>query len=212
MARSSSITSISPRRTRSPPCGSASRRWCSISAIKPTSRKGCKVSSPSIMARPSGWCAARRGFRNTPMKPLTTRRSSVCANAPRRWAMLPITEDQAHIEVELTYGEKLTRFVEKSLGNIHRPLTDRAARGEVPGSGRARSARRTGGEAHRAVLANRRARGCERLRRWRIPLASQSRLGRASVRFTWMIMIQTCASSSSSCCSRCALLGRPRPR
>jgi 2-methylcitrate dehydratase PrpD len=36
-----------------------------------------------------------------------------------------ITEDQAHIEVELTNGQKLTRFVEKSLGNILRPLTDR---------------------------------------------------------------------------------------
>jgi 2-methylcitrate dehydratase PrpD len=36
-----------------------------------------------------------------------------------------ITEDQAYIEVELTNGEKLTRFVEKSLGNIHRPLSDR---------------------------------------------------------------------------------------
>ena len=36
-----------------------------------------------------------------------------------------ITEDQAHLEVELTNGEKLTRFVEQSLGNIHRPLTDR---------------------------------------------------------------------------------------
>ncbi len=36
-----------------------------------------------------------------------------------------ITEDQAHIEVELTSGDKLSRFVEKSLGNIHRPLTDR---------------------------------------------------------------------------------------
>ncbi len=36
-----------------------------------------------------------------------------------------ITEDQAQIEVELTNGEKLTRFVEKSLGNVHRPLTDR---------------------------------------------------------------------------------------
>src|ERR1700684_3315930 len=35
-----------------------------------------------------------------------------------------ITEDQAYIEVELTSGEKLGRFVEKSLGNIHRPLTD----------------------------------------------------------------------------------------
>jgi 2-methylcitrate dehydratase PrpD len=35
-----------------------------------------------------------------------------------------LTEDQAHIEVELTNGEKLTGFVEKSLGNIHRPLTD----------------------------------------------------------------------------------------
>jgi 2-methylcitrate dehydratase PrpD len=35
-----------------------------------------------------------------------------------------ITEDQAHVEVELTSGEVLTRFVEQSLGNIHRPLTD----------------------------------------------------------------------------------------
>ncbi len=35
-----------------------------------------------------------------------------------------ITEDQAYIEVELISGEKLSRFVEKSLGNIHRPLTD----------------------------------------------------------------------------------------
>jgi 2-methylcitrate dehydratase PrpD len=35
-----------------------------------------------------------------------------------------ITEDQAHIEVELTNGQKLARFVEQSLGNIHRPLTD----------------------------------------------------------------------------------------
>jgi 2-methylcitrate dehydratase PrpD len=35
-----------------------------------------------------------------------------------------ITEDQAHIEVELTSGAKLTRFVEQSLGNIHRPMTD----------------------------------------------------------------------------------------
>ncbi|HTR34705.1 MAG TPA: MmgE/PrpD family protein [Bryobacteraceae bacterium] len=36
-----------------------------------------------------------------------------------------VTEDQAHIEVELATGETLSRFVEKSLGNIHRPMTDR---------------------------------------------------------------------------------------
>jgi 2-methylcitrate dehydratase PrpD len=36
-----------------------------------------------------------------------------------------LTEDQARIEVELMNGEKLSRFVEKSLGNIHRPLSDR---------------------------------------------------------------------------------------
>jgi 2-methylcitrate dehydratase PrpD len=35
-----------------------------------------------------------------------------------------ITEDQAHIEVELTDGRRLTKFVEQSLGNIHRPLSD----------------------------------------------------------------------------------------
>jgi 2-methylcitrate dehydratase PrpD len=36
-----------------------------------------------------------------------------------------ITEDQAKIEVELRDGRRLTKFVEQSLGNVHRPLTDR---------------------------------------------------------------------------------------
>jgi len=36
-----------------------------------------------------------------------------------------ITEDQAHVEVELTDGRRVSKFVEQSLGNIHRPLTDR---------------------------------------------------------------------------------------
>ena len=35
-----------------------------------------------------------------------------------------ITEDQARIEVELSDGRRLSRFVEKSLGNIHKPMTD----------------------------------------------------------------------------------------
>jgi 2-methylcitrate dehydratase PrpD len=35
-----------------------------------------------------------------------------------------ITEDQVRIEVELTTGAKLTRFVEQSLGNVHRPMSD----------------------------------------------------------------------------------------
>ena len=36
-----------------------------------------------------------------------------------------ITEDQADIEVELQDGRKLVRFIEQSLGNVHRPLSDR---------------------------------------------------------------------------------------
>ena len=36
-----------------------------------------------------------------------------------------VTEDQAHVEVELHDGRKLSKFVEQSLGNIHRPLTDK---------------------------------------------------------------------------------------
>jgi len=36
-----------------------------------------------------------------------------------------ITEDQAYIEVELSDGRKLTKFIEASLGNLKRPLTDR---------------------------------------------------------------------------------------
>ena len=36
-----------------------------------------------------------------------------------------VTEDQSRIEVELTDGRRLSWFVEQSLGNIHRPLSDR---------------------------------------------------------------------------------------
>jgi len=36
-----------------------------------------------------------------------------------------ITEDQVHVEVELRDGRKLSKLVEQSLGNIHRPLTDK---------------------------------------------------------------------------------------
>jgi hypothetical protein len=35
-----------------------------------------------------------------------------------------ITEDQVHIEVTLADGRKLVKFVEQSLGNVHRPLSD----------------------------------------------------------------------------------------
>jgi 2-methylcitrate dehydratase PrpD len=35
-----------------------------------------------------------------------------------------ITEDQVHIEVILRNGETLTKFVEHSLGNLHRPLSN----------------------------------------------------------------------------------------
>ncbi len=36
-----------------------------------------------------------------------------------------ITEDQSHIEVELADGRKLVKFVEESIGNLRRPLTDK---------------------------------------------------------------------------------------
>ena len=36
-----------------------------------------------------------------------------------------VTEDQAGLEVELRDGRKLSKFVAQSLGNIHRPLTDK---------------------------------------------------------------------------------------
>jgi len=36
-----------------------------------------------------------------------------------------VTEDQARIEVQLASGETLARFVEQSLGNVHRPMSDK---------------------------------------------------------------------------------------
>jgi 2-methylcitrate dehydratase PrpD len=35
-----------------------------------------------------------------------------------------ITEDQVHIEVVLRNGQTLSKFVEQSLGNVHRPLSN----------------------------------------------------------------------------------------
>jgi 2-methylcitrate dehydratase PrpD len=35
-----------------------------------------------------------------------------------------ITEDQVHIEVVLRNGQTLTKFVEQSLGNVHKPLSN----------------------------------------------------------------------------------------
>ena len=36
-----------------------------------------------------------------------------------------ITEDQAHIDVDLENGDTISRFVEASLGNLRRPMSDR---------------------------------------------------------------------------------------
>jgi 2-methylcitrate dehydratase PrpD len=36
-----------------------------------------------------------------------------------------LTEDQAHIQVELDDGRRIAKFVEASLGNLNRPMTDR---------------------------------------------------------------------------------------
>ena len=48
-----------PRRPRSPRCSCGWRRWSWTCATRPASPRGCRASSPSIMARPSGSCAAR---------------------------------------------------------------------------------------------------------------------------------------------------------
>jgi 2-methylcitrate dehydratase PrpD len=36
-----------------------------------------------------------------------------------------ITEDQSHIDVDLADGRTISRFIEQSLGNVHRPLSDK---------------------------------------------------------------------------------------
>lgn len=54
---------------------------------------------------------------NDPLVKMVRERVTATADAS-------LTEDQAHIEVELADGRRLTRFVEQSLGNIHRPMTD----------------------------------------------------------------------------------------
>jgi len=74
-----------------------------------------------------------------------------------------ITEDQARIEVELASGVKFNRFVEQSLGNIHRPMTDKQLEAKFRGPGRCCAAGCAGGKGDRGVLGDRRADGSERI-------------------------------------------------
>ena len=69
-----------------------------------------------------------------------------------------LTEDQAHVEVELADGRRVTWFVEQSLGNIHRPLSDRQLDDKFTrGAARALPADAADGRA-RSLLADRRTR------------------------------------------------------
>ncbi len=75
-----------------------------------------------------------------------------------------ITEDQVHIEVVLRDGQTLTKFVEQSLGNVHRPLSNEQLTEKFVDQGRARVAARPSGCHRRPVLEHRRV---ERRRRSR---------------------------------------------
>ena len=71
-----------------------------------------------------------------------------------------ITEDQAHIEVDLADGRKLGRFVEQSLGNVHRPLSDEQLEEKFRDQARLALPAAQVEAALASVLADRRARGC----------------------------------------------------
>ena len=66
-----------------------------------------------------------------------------------------LTEDQARIEVELADGRRLTWFVEQSLGNIHRPLSDRQLDDKFTRLRRAGAARGRRRRRARSLLADR---------------------------------------------------------
>ncbi len=114
-------------RIRSPPCRTSRVAPLVLDLCNQTSHraKGCRGRvSPFYHGAAIGLVRGKAGIQeytdaavNDPDIKHVRERATATADSS-------ITEDQAHIEVELTNGEKLTRFVEKSLGNIHRPLTD----------------------------------------------------------------------------------------
>ena len=79
----------------------------------------------------------------------------------------------------LRNGRKLTKFVEQSLGNVHRPLSNEQLDGEVRRPGRAGPAARASRRRARSVLANRRARGRRRPARATMPRGARAPSSRA---------------------------------
>ena len=73
-----------------------------------------------------------------------------------------ITEDQARIEVELADGQKLEIFIEKSLGNLNRPMTDRQLDTKFRDQAVLAISAAAGRGAARSLLADRRGRRRER--------------------------------------------------
>ncbi len=142
----------------SPPCGSASRRSCSISATRRISRRALESKYSIYHAAAIGLVRGKGGLQEFTDEAVRDPKLAHVRGVTTAVADSSIGEDQVHIEVALRDGRKLVKFVEQSLGNVHRPLSDARAHGEVRRPGGARIAARASRCRSRAMLAHRRAR------------------------------------------------------
>ena len=153
------------RRARSPPSACASRRSSSISATRRISTRALESKFSIYHAAAIGLIRGKGGLAGIHRRRgQRSGRCSGCATVTTAVGDPTITEDQAHIEVTLRDGRKLTRFVEQSLGNVHRPLSNAQLEEKFRDQGVLALPRRRVEDADRAVLAHRRARRRRRRR------------------------------------------------
>ena len=166
------------RPARSPPCACASRRWCSTSATRATSSARSRASTPIYHARGDrararqGRLAGvhRRGDR-------ATRARARAQRDDRRRRSVDHRGPGAHRGRRSPTARSSMKFVEQSLGNMHRPLSNEQITEKFVDQAVLALPRDASGRRRRAVLAHRRARRRGRLARATVPRTGTLRRG-----------------------------------
>ena len=125
-----------------PQYGSVSRLWFSISATRQNITRGLQGKFSVYHGAAIGLVRGKAGIREYTDEAVNDPAIKRVRESAAAAGDASLTEDQANIEVELMTGEKISRFVEKSLGNVQPAFEQPAAQRQIPRSGRVGTAAR----------------------------------------------------------------------
>ena len=123
--RASSCTRrTASRRPRSPRCSCGWRRWCWISCNQTGITKGLQGKFSVYHGAAVGLVRGKAGIQEYTDAAVNDPAVKRVRELTRAAGDAAITEDQAHVAVETVDGRRVEAFVEESLGNLRRPLSD----------------------------------------------------------------------------------------